>query len=252
VGLASLLSLGFAVSGSAQQPAGSALAGPEPGEAGKPGHRAGPAASAERTDSCAERLATTIQSYYDAVDDFSATFHQQTRSVTLGNASLGADAPSSGTVQFAKPGKMRWRYESPTPSQVISDGTILWIYDSAMREVQRLPVTEGYLTGAALEFLLGEGKLLDEFEVEASSCVPDDQNALELELLPRQAASFESLGLRANRETGEILGTSLVDLFGNETSISFSDARINLRPPASTFVFEIPTGVRVIDLIAGP
>lgn len=247
--LASLLSLGFAVSGSAQQQAGSAPAEPEPG---KPGNREGLTASAELTDSCAERLATTIQSYYEAVDDFSATFHQQTRSVTLGNASLGADAPSSGTVQFAKPGKMRWRYESPTPSQVISNGTILWIYDSEMREVQRLPVTEGYLIGAALEFLLGAGKLLDEFEVEVSSCVPDDQNALELELLPRQAASFESLGLRANRETGEILGTSLVDLFGNETSISFSDARINLRPPASTFVFEIPKGVRVIDLIAAP
>jgi len=143
---------------------------------------------------------------------------------------------------------MRWRYESPTPSQVISDGKILWIYDAGTREAQRLPVTDGYLTGAALEFLLGDGNILEEFNVEAASA----QDTLELELIPKQAASFESLGLRAKRETGEILGTSLVDLFGNETVISFSDARINLHPAASTFVFEVPKGVAVIDLISAP
>ncbi len=193
-----------------------------------------------------------IQSYYDAVDDFSASFRQQTRSVVLGNTSLGADAPTTGTVQFAKPGKMRWRYESPAPSQVISDGVILWIYDPATREAQRLPVTEGYLTGAALEFLLGDGKILDEFNVEAVSCAPDDQDTLELRLLPKKPSSFESLGLRAKRKTGEILGTSLVDLFGNETSIWFSDARTNVHPAASTFTFEVPDGVQIIDLTAAP
>jgi outer membrane lipoprotein carrier protein len=249
--LAMTLSFGLVVlsSASARAPASSVAVEAGPEQVGQPASDKAPAAP---TIACAERLAITIQSYYDAVDDFAASFQQQTRSVTLGNASLGADAPSSGTVQFAKPGKMRWRYESPTPSQVISDGKILWIYDAGTREAQRLPVTDGYLTGAALEFLLGDGNILEEFDVRASSCEPDAQDTLELELIPKQAASFESLGLRAKRETGEILGTSLVDLFGNETVISFSDARINLHPVASTFVFEVPKGVAVIDLISAP
>jgi len=209
-------------------------------------------ADGDLKNACAERLAITIQAYYDAVDDFAASFLQKTRSVTLGNASLGSDAPSSGTVQFAKPGKMRWRYETPSVSQVISDGRILWIYDAEAQEAQRLPVADGYLTGAALEFLIGDGKILEEFDVEVTSCEPDAQDTLELKLLPKQAASFESLGLRAKRQTGEILGTSLIDLFGNETRISFSDTRINLHPDASTFVFEAPKGVSVIDLIPAP
>ena len=214
--------------------------------------RAGSAVKPVGTEPCAERLAAVIQAHYESVDDFSANFRQRTQSVMLGKASLGADAPSTGFVQFAKPGKMRWRYETPAKSLVISDGKILWIYDPEAREAQRLPVTEGYLTGAVLEFLLGEGKILDEFEVEVSSCVPDAQDALELTLIPKERASYESLGLRAHRLTGEILATSLVDLFGNRTVISFSDTRINLHPDASTFRFEIPSSVQVIDLVPAP
>lgn len=217
--------------------------------AAAPGPSAAPSAMTDEADSCAEALAAAIQEHYDSVDDFSANFQQRTYSVMFGDASLGADAPSTGSVQFAKPGKMRWRYEKPAKSQVISDGKILWIYDTEAREAQRLPVTEGYLTGAALEFLLGDGKILEEFEVSATTCVLDPQGALELTLIPKQPASFESLGLLAKRATGEILSTSLVDLFGNRTLISFSDTRVNLHPVAGTFTFEIPSDVRVIDLI---
>lgn len=202
----------------------------------------------EQRASCATRFATAVQTHYEKVNDFAANFEQQTRSVTLGNASLGADAPSSGTVQFKKPGKMRWRYESPMPSLVISDGKTLWIFDENVGEAQRLPVTEGYLTGAALEFLLGDGKILDEFEVDVATCKPDEQDTVELTLRPKRPASYEFLTLRANPESGEILSTGLVDLFGNRTDISFRDARANLDPPAATFTFEPPAGVQVIDL----
>jgi len=62
----------------------------------------------------------------------------------------GEETLTRGRVVFAKPGRMRWVYESPEPSLVVSDGETLWIYDPAAREAQRLPVTQGYLTGAAL------------------------------------------------------------------------------------------------------
>jgi len=211
--------------------------------------------SAEATtdeEACAERFATTIQRHYDAVSDFAARFEQRTRSVTLGNTSLGADAPSSGTVQFRKPGKMRWRYEWPTASEVISDGKILWLVDEVTKEAQRLPVTEGYLTGAALEFLLGDGKILEEFDVKAASCAPGEDGAVALQLLPREAASYQSLDLLADPASGEIRATGLIDLFGNRTDIRFRDARTNLNPDPRVFTFEPPDGIRVIDLITNP
>jgi outer membrane lipoprotein carrier protein len=201
---------------------------------------------------CAESLAERVQSYYESVVDFRASFEQVTHSITLGNASLGTDAPSRGDVQFAKPGKMRWHYRSPSESVLVSNGEILWIFDPGAGEVQRLPVTKGYLTGAAMEFLLGEGEILKEFEVSAATCTPDAKGALYLKLIPRKAASYEYLGLRAKLATGEIIDTDLVDLFGNKTSISFSEMSTNVKPAAATFEFQVPDGVQVIDLVIGP
>ena len=200
---------------------------------------------------CAERYAQAVQSHYETVNDFAANFEQKTQAVTLGNASLGADAPSTGTVEFKKPGKMRWRYTTPSPSQVISDGKTLWIYDEGAREAQRLPVTQGYLTGAALGFLLGDGKILETFDVSASTCDPDLRGTVELTLRPKQAASYEYLTLRSKPQSGEIASTGLIDLFGNRTEISFRKAKLNLDPPAETFSFEPPSDVQVIDLTSG-
>ncbi len=82
--------------------------------------------------------------------------------------------------------------------------------------------------------------------------MPDENDTLELALDPKEDASYESLGLRANRKTGEIVSTSLVDLFGNETSMSFSNTRTNQDPKHETFAFEVPVGVKVIDLVTPP
>ena len=101
-------------------------------------------------------------------------------------------ATSRGRVTLAKPGKMRWTYEEPEPSLVVSDGKTVWIYDPAFDEVQKLPAAEGFLTGAAAQFLLGAGDMRRDFKVAAVSC---DETAAELELVPRQPATYEKLFL---------------------------------------------------------
>lgn len=221
---------------------GTLLLAPAPGMAAEP---------TTASPSCAVAVATTIQGRYDAVRDFAADFRQVTRAVALGGQSLGADAPSEGRVVFSKPGRMRWRYLRPKPSEVISNGSVLWIVDPKAGEAQRLPVTEGYLTGAALEFLLGDGKLLDTFDVAAPRCEADAEGLVELVLDPKQDASYERLRLWASPQTGDIVRTSLVDLFGNETTMSFSNPIVNQPAASGTFEFEPPAGMRVIDLTPG-
>lgn len=207
-----------------------------------------PAASTAKADSsCAEAVASRVQAYYDRIRDLEAGFEQTTHSVTMGSAPLGSSESSEGRVVFAKPGKMRWSYERPEPSLLVSDGTTVWLYNPARKEASRLPVAEGYLTGAALQFLLGEGKLLEEFAAAARGC---GSGKVELELVPLKPASYERLNLVAVEDTGEITSTSVVDLFGNETRISFHGLRVNLDPPPDTFVFEVPPGVEVIDVAA--
>ncbi len=211
--------------------------------------------------SCVEQVAATVQAHYDSVEDFSARFEQTTRSSLFGDAGASQAEASRGRVVFAKPGRMRWSYEEPEPSLVVSNGETLWLYAPKLGEAQRLPVTEGFLTGAALQFLLGDGKLVESFEITAESC-PMKETAqakeegrkpvVELELTPRQASGYERLGLTANPTTGEVLATRVVDLFGNETRIAFDEIATNTRPGPETFDFVPEPGVEVIELPAAP
>jgi outer membrane lipoprotein carrier protein len=150
-------------------------------------------------------------------------------------------------VVFAKPGKMRWSYVTPEPSVVVSDGRTLWIYDPANAEVQTTRVSEGFLSGAAIQFLVGEGDMRRDFSVMGVAC---DAATSELELTPKTAASYEKLRIVADRATGELQRTSVYDLFGNVTIVEFRNVQANLRPDDSVFRFEAPDGVTVIDLDA--
>lgn len=194
---------------------------------------------------CAADAIARVQARYDEIRDLEARFEQTTRSVTLGGASLGSDGASTGRVVFAKPGRMRWSYESPRESLVVSDGETLWLYDAEAKEAQRLPVERGALPGGALLFLLGEGRLAEEFRVESASC---GEELLELELVPREPASYERLALRADAETGDVVGTRVVDLLGNVTEVDFHDIETNRDPSPEIFRFRAPEGVDVIEL----
>jgi outer membrane lipoprotein carrier protein len=215
---------------------GSATAGaeePNPDPAGSP-----------EASPCVKRTVAAVQKRYEGVSDLSARFVQTTLAVSLGG---GGATPtrSSGRVTFAKPGRMRWDYEEPEKSLVVSDGEILWIYDPAYGEAQRLPMGGAFLSGAAIQFLLGDGDMLRDFQVEELSC---GEEKVELELLPRAPASYEKLRIVANPGSGDISRTVIVDLLGNVTEIGFSELRVDQKPPDDVFRFEPPEGVTVVDL----
>lgn len=194
------------------------------------------------------RAAALVQDRYDGIRDLTAGFEQESQSATFGGQPLMDADVKRGEVVFAKPGRMRWRYADPEPSLVVSDGETLWIHDIEGGTATRLEVTAGYLSGAALQFLLGDGKILESFEVDATRCTPE---RVELTLLPKEDATYERLGLVADPKTGDIVATSVVDLFGNETVIRFLDVVVNQAPPAETFSFTPPEGVEMIDYATG-
>jgi outer membrane lipoprotein carrier protein len=197
---------------------------------------------------CASDVAGRVQRRYEKVKDLSAHFEQTTQRVSLGKESSDA-LVAKGEVLFAKPGKMRWSYTSPEPSLVVSDGSTLWVYDPQAHEVQKLPLGEGYLSAAGVQFLLGEGKLQDEFRVAASGC---GEPIVTLGLTPRREAQYERLEMRVDRKSGIVRETTVVDLFGNRTTIAFDELRENTGPAADLFGFTPPAGVRVITLPSAP
>jgi len=197
-----------------------------------------PAAPASAGD-CAAALAARVQARYDRMRDLEARFVQRTAS-----ALAPSGEPMSGRVVLAKPGRMRWRYETPEPSEVVSDGRTLWIYDPAAREAQKFAVGEQFLSGAAFQFLLGSGRIADSFRVRADRC---DAPRARLTLLPKADATYQALELEVDAASGEASATAVVDLFGNRTEVEFSELRYDRAPAASVFQFVPPQGVRVLE-----
>jgi outer membrane lipoprotein carrier protein len=190
---------------------------------------------------CAREVAGRVQARYEGVRDLEARFTQKSRSVAFAGA--GQEMRASGVALFAKPGRMRWTYQEPEPSVVVSDGKTLWIYDPVAKEAQEFPVGEGFLSGTAVQFLLGEGDILGAFEVAAQGC---GTPAVRLLLRPRVEASYESLELLVAPATGDVRETAVVDLFGNRTEVVFESLRSNLGLDPAQFRFEPGPDVRVL------
>jgi outer membrane lipoprotein carrier protein len=207
---------------------------------GESGSEVGSASAAE--EDCRNLAIRAVQRRYEGIRDLRARFVQTSSASTLGSR---AALTSRGSVVVAKPSRMRWSYETPEPSLVVSDGKTLWIYDPAFREAQRLPADGGFLSGAALQFLLGRGDMEKEFAVRLVSC---EAGAVELELTPREPTSYEKLTILADPRSGDVSRTRIYDLLGNVTVVEFSELEVNRDPPADIFRFEPPAGVRVIDL----
>lgn len=225
-----------------------AAAAPSLASAQAPEPAAAPAEPAPPAD-CAHEVAGQVQARYDAIRSLRARFTQTTRNVAFGGDSGPEAQPASGRVEFAKPGWMRFEYEAPEPSLVVSDGKKLWIYDPTAGEVQVMSVTEGFLSAAAIQFLLGHGRLEESFEVTARRCGAE---TAELELRPRAESSYERIGLVVERGSGWIRESTVVDLLGNRTQIAFEDLETGGAPDPARFRFEPPEGVRVLVIEPEP
>jgi outer membrane lipoprotein carrier protein len=230
-----LLAAATAVLGPGARAGGAEATAPEPAEA---------QAHSAPAPSCLDRAVDALQARYEHVTDLRAHFVQTTRA-----AYTGAIAPdpvtSRGHMVVAKPARMRWVYEEPEESVVVSDGETLWIYDPAFKEAQRLPVGEGFLSGAAVQFLLGEGDLRRDFAITLVTC---DAGAAQIELVPRTPASYEKLRIAVDPATGSVTRTEIVDLVGNHTVLELSQLETNVRPDPAVFRFVAPEGVSVVEL----
>ncbi len=239
-GLAAALCLSAVAAGAAggdDAPAATPAPKPKPAPVAAPAAPKPPAAPAA---DCAATLTARVQARYDGMRELEARFTQRTVSAL----SPGGDV-ATGRVALAKPGRMRWSYETPQPSLVVSDGATLWMVDPAAREAQKLAVGEQFLSGAAFQFLLGSGRIADAFRVTADGCTAP---RAKLTLTPRAEATYESLELEIDTATGEAHATAVLDLFGNRTEVEFSELRYDRGLPPSTFRYTPEPGVRVIEL----
>ena len=185
-------------------------------------------------------LVDAVQNTYDGVRDFVADFEQ-----VYTSASLGETRTSRGQVFFRKPGMMRWDYSTPTPRFLVSDGSRLWVYEPEQGQYYEEALADAQLP-LALRFLMGEGRLADDFEVAARPA--DAQGRHVLQLTPRRShGQVRRILLHVAPSNHRVEEVVLLDPLGNTNRIIFRNVRQNVDLPASGFRFSPPAGARRIE-----
>jgi len=184
-----------------------------------------------------------VQKRYDGAVDFRAAFNQ-----TLTNATFKRRSSSTGEVLLKKPGRMRWNYKTPEAKAYVSDGDVLWLFEPEDKQAFKQEL-KGSQLPAALAFLTGKGKLSEEFDISVAKDAPvGTTRDYVLALSPKQPqAQVKSLLFVVDPDTFFVRETFIVDAQGNSNDILFSDVKINVHLPESTFRFTPPAGTRIVD-----
>ena len=184
-----------------------------------------------------------VQSRYDQAKDFQAHFTQ-----TYSRSVVGRVSVSAGQVHFKKPGRMRWDYDKPEARMFLSNGQFLWLYEAEEKQAFKQDLKTSQLP-AALAFLMGKGRIADEFEVAWSNDArfgrPGDYG---LSLRPKRPQStYKSIVFVVDPGDFSVRESVLVDQQGNLNHFVFSDLKINAKVSDEVFRWSPPAGVRVID-----
>lgn len=192
----------------------------------------------------AEKIAGEVQDYYKKTRDFQAHFDQ-----VYTDVAAGTTKKSHGQVYFKKPGKMRWDYYKPDSKKrhklIVSDGSKLWVYEYEFKQVFKRCLESSQLP-TALSFLMGEGNLLEEFDVTMADGSTDGSPMLEL--VPKIPTSkYTKIEMEIDPKTNQVRRTKIFDPYGNTNEIEFEKRKINQNLPDSGFDFEPPKGARLLN-----
>jgi outer membrane lipoprotein carrier protein len=184
-----------------------------------------------------------MQRNYDQAKDFRARFSQKSINVAFGRTKV-----ATGQLTFKKPGRMRWDYDEPEKTMFLSTGQVLWMYDPEDKQAVKQDLKQSQLP-AALSFLLGKGKLADEFEISLAGNVPyGSAGDYRLSLKPRQPqATYKSIYFIVDPRSFFVIESVLVNAQGDVNDISFSDLKVNSKVADAVFKWTPPAGTRVVD-----
>lgn len=190
-----------------------------------------------------------LQKRYDQAKDFRARFSQ-----TYTRAMVGRSTLSTGTLAFKKPGRMRWDYDKPEARMFLSNGQVLWLYEPEEKQAFKQDLKSSQLP-AALAFLMGKGRITDEFEVtfakpatDAKAPLPGRPGDIRLSLSPKQPQSaYKSILFVVDAKESLVRESVLVDGQGNTNHFVFDGLEVNTKVPDSLFKWSPPAGVRVVD-----
>ena len=201
---------------------------------------AAPAAAAPTLDEAVNALEQAQR----RVTDLKAPFRQAAL-----NKALNQTVEARGTLYLKKPGRLRWEYQTPTPQEIVSDGTRLWIYTPELKQVN-VSAAPAALVGPAGSFLQGLGQVREHFDPRFlnPAQATDADGLVVLDLVPKRPQPLMTrLIVSVDPRTWLVRQAVIHDELGNTVTVRFGDTVVNSGLSDSLFVFVPPPGVAVVQ-----
>lgn len=209
-------------------------------------------AAASTDDDAARVTLAAVQTFYEQTRDVSADFQQ-----TYVNKLYDRTDRSSGRVVFKKPGKMRWDYAKPNGKVIAASSGKLVVYEPGDEPTDKGQVLQQNFAQAelpqAMSFLLGTGKLADDFDAKLLDAAREGfPKGQVLELRPKQPSPhFDRLLFyveTAAAVRGLVRRLVIIDASGNRNRFDFSGLKFNSGVSEGTFDWTPPADARRVQL----
>jgi outer membrane lipoprotein carrier protein len=188
-----------------------------------------------------EALAARIQQRYDTIRDFEGAFTQ-----SYEGGVLKVKSTESGTVAIKRPGRMRWVYTKPERKEFVSDGSRMYSYIPADKQVIVAPMPTEAQTTPAL-FLAGRGNLVRDFTASYTDLPGAATGLVVLRLVPKRTdPDLQWLVVGIDPATLQIRQLVAADGQGGRSTFTFSNLKENRNLSDKLFAFQIPRGVDVV------
>ena len=187
-------------------------------------------------------IAATIQTRYEKLRTFSATFEQ-----TLTHKESGSVEKRQGNLLFQKPLLIRWQTDKPHEETLVVTHKEIWDYLADEEIAYRYPLELVRDSRTIIQVITGQAALTKDFDVKEAG---QENGLAKLHLYPKEPAPqmVEAL-LWVEPSTGYIRRASIIDFYGNSNDVRFTQFKPDTSLKESDFTFTAPKGVEVEDRI---
>lgn len=167
---------------------------------------------------------------------------RQVKTEDSNGGNIKVSNPSTGTFQFARPGKFIWTYQKPYEQLLQADGEKLYIYDKDLNQVT-IKKLGNALGSSPAAILFGSNDLEKNFTLKEAG----NRDGMEwLHATPKaKDTTFDQIGI--GLRNGVPVAMELRDSFGQVSLLSFTNFEKNPPMAADHFKFAVPKGADVFQ-----
>jgi len=151
---------------------------------------------------------------------------------------------SSGTFEFARPGRFRFVYKKPFEQTIVADGKTLWLYDADLNQVTSR--AQAQALGSTPAAILASSNDMRALEADFTLKAEPDADGMQWVTATPKQRDGQLQSVRVGFKGADLSALDILDSFGQRSRLAFGKFEMNPSLPASTFDFKPPAGADVL------